>query len=304
MNKTWKKFTACTTAAITLALSVGSLSASAITPTITPNFGFEYSVYTERIAGTNQVKVTFHTTKNPGISGLGITFLCDSSCTPVSVDKSQTSMATGIGYDRKQGSKVYFTSSYGSADDSFNYDNLDVTVIYNVTGDSTQKHEFSVGLTGIFRYEKVDENTYRSIGELYTEKDPEYKELVNETSVSVGVSADKKALVGDLNGDKTINSLDVNCLQRVMSYATAGKYKVDNSSQITLSELNNAICDYPTLWSDMPGLICADIANTDGNNVINKNDSTELLNYIATIGASLTSKNAYIGKPVTVSIVM
>lgn len=42
MNKTWKKLTACTIAATTLALSVGSLSASAITPAITPNFGFEY----------------------------------------------------------------------------------------------------------------------------------------------------------------------------------------------------------------------------------------------------------------------
>lgn len=300
MSKIRKKLTACATAAVTLALSVGSLNASAITPTITPNFGLEYAVYTERVS-ENEVKLTFHVTKNPGINGLSVVFLCDDSCTPVASNVDTADLGGVIEHGSSAGSKAFYTCSYGDADFGRYTGKVNLSVTYKINGNISEKHDFNVGLTGISQFQKAG-NEYLLEGNFYTEKSKEYNELIHETPISSGTN--KNALVGDLNNDKTIDSFDVNCLQRITAYAEAGKYTAANPSQITLSELNNAICDYPTLWSDMPGLICADVANTDGNGVINKNDANELLSYIATIGASMTSKNVYIGKPITVSIVM
>lgn len=298
MKSVLKRMIACATATVTLALGVGSLGASALTPSITPNFGLEYAVYTERISGTNNIKVTFHITNNPGICGLEVVFLCDEYCKPIDKVSKQDGFSGSIGTNPSYGGQSYYIGAYGNIDYSNYTGDLDIIITYEVKANAPTTHEFKVGVSGIAQYQGSD----TPVGTIYSRNSEEFYNAAKDTLITVG--NDKQAFVGDLNNDKIINSLDVNCLQRVISYASANKYTTQNPAQITLSELNNAICDYPDLWSDMPGLICADVANTDGNNVINNNDYRELLDYAAKIGASLPSSNAYIGKPVTVSIVM
>lgn len=300
MKNALRKLTACATAAVTLALSIGSLSASAITPALVPNSKLDYSVYVEQVAGyTNRVRVTFHIVNNPGFYNISVLFQCDKDCTPIEKSAKWSNPGLpGVGVIEKPGSNasIEWANNENPSDKIDFKEDLDLSLEYNVSGSTSKAHEFKVG---VYDYTSYTEGI--NVSTIYGT--PEYIKAVNQTSIKVGEK--QSALVGDLDGDKNITSKDATCLQQILSFASNQKFVTENPAQITISELNNAICDYPTLWTtNMKGLICADVANVNGDNFITSADTTELLDYTARISAGLPTINQYINKYVTTTIVM
>lgn len=277
MKKLFSKLFASIITVVMLAVGVGAMSASAITPAIVPGSRFNYEVYAEKVSGySDRIKLEIVVTNNPGVSQLGIAVKHDSSCTLVSYEG--TSMCVG------EDENGVFLLTWLSGSSEYDGD-MWFEIIFDVPGMNAVTHEFSVCVT---RYISKAENLRQ-----FLESDSD----TSDASFQIGNTT---AIVGDLDGDKDIDPDDAYLVQVLLSD------KIGKSS-VSLTTLGDYLCKNKNDLGEFKGMvndqyICAAVADGNGDCNVTNMDSTAILNYYASHAVGSSTLYKYLGKAPVVAV--
>ncbi|WP_295216804.1 hypothetical protein [Ruminococcus sp.] len=278
MKKIISKFMASIIASSMLAVSVGTISASAITPSIVPGSEFDYEVSVEKVSGyTNRYKLSINSINNPGFCILGMSVTYDSNCVPLSYTKSPW-LNVGMGDE---------ISTIFMAAGSDNHYDFTVELNFTINGDAAADHEFEVG---VYRYKSDSENLNKG--------DESYKGVAVDAAFGI-----KEGMVGDLDGDDGIGLNDAYLVKTILSEVQAVSTTTAKLNAHLKDNRADLISGGKYLGLVNNAYISAAIADTNGDDIIDYDDSNEILLYYthASVGSSYASD--YLGKVPSVKIV-
>lgn len=278
MKKVFSKLLASIITVVMLAVSVGAMSASAITPAIVPGSKFNYEVTVEKVSGYSyRYKLSVNVTNNPGVKVICFGVEYDKNCRPIeSLNTHTPGLVIGSGETVSTVTMIN-GSEYNGA--------IGFELYFTVTGSAATNHEFSVGV-----YRFLSDTVDAGSG------------VVTTGDAAFGI---RDGMVGDLDAN---NSIDVDdaYLEKVLLNKL-------NKVSITVDALNAYLKDdenRETLISQgqFLGLInntyvSAAVADTDGNNKVDLEDSNEILTYYTHASVGSSYENAYIGRVPSVKIV-
>lgn len=293
----FKKMIASVIAVGTMATSIASLPAEAGSLITRPDSAFTYDLAVE---GTTdgQIKVTFYTTYNPGVSTLGIALKYDSDKLSFSkrvVDLDYAFVLTGnnVADNIEQGLAISITTTQlNSVGQQTDYmEPISISYYFNIKDDSigTEEYDFSAS---VYRYRSITENI--DFGSSITSVNVDD---INETNMGVISKEEYKRKIGDVIPNSIIEledaievlSLIALCkdteiypyIEQINTYLTSGfSSKLSNGDMLTW---NQRFKD--TLYAN--NVAFAEVADCDQNGLIEQKDADMLMEYYAQQSAAL-----------------
>lgn len=276
MKKIFSKLLASIITVVMLAVSVGAMSASAITPALVPGSKFDYEVYVEKVPGySDRINLVFAVTNNPGVSQLDIVVKHDSSCVPVSYE----GLAMYVGVDENGMTQITWFSGLNEW-----FGDMYFKITYDVPGMIAVTHDFSVCVT---RYVSLEEEVNKTLD---SESD------VSDATFKVGNTT---AIVGDLDGDKNVDADDAYLVQAILSKMGTSSIDLENLGYY-LYKNKSELIQYKGMVNNQ--YICAAVADGNGDNSVTNMDSTAILNYYANHSVGSSAVYKYIGKAPVVAV--
>ncbi|MDE6020630.1 MAG: hypothetical protein K2H01_06515 [Ruminococcus sp.] len=284
MNINIKKFTAGLTAIMIAAASMGAATADAYGIIDAPNSALEYELSASIISDT-QIAVTIEVTNNPGIKEIAFALRYSDNCTSdgkVRNVSDYVKVAVNNSYDRY----IYCGCGTKPGTDGDSYAPLILRFYFDVENAEAQSYQFS---SSVAAYHSITEGISfdKSINNY------SYEETVGTSWDGVGTTY----IIGDMNNNRVIEMSDATEIYKLAdickkNYCT-GVNTVNNYFIYNYME--------PINWrATFPNLVCANVADTDKNNFIEKADGDTVMNYYAEHGASLDVSNYYVGNEETI----
>lgn len=271
-----RRMVACIIATGVMVSSTGVTSAYAIGLPSAPASDFEYELSATPVSTSNstidQVKVTFQITNNPGFSHLGIAYIYDEDKCPV--------------VTREFSSEVYENSYFVYQHPAGNLENMEAIEFSPRIGDSDEIYEcFAVSMTFDIDKDADEWHEFSFAVVAYTskEEDISYNNLTANQTPEVSLQT-CPYIVGDMNDNEVIEISDASAVMTVCS----SYGDTSSSKSISVSDLNTLISDGQFINNaSLCEMRCAEVADADGNGVVQIADSEEILTFYSNHSSNL-----------------
>lgn len=251
--------------ALTIAASnVGMVSADAYGIVGAPNSAFEYNLYANVLSDT-RIQVVFEVVNNPGLTEMGVTLQYGENCTYTNMERTSfTYIPSPISINTEN--RTVFTG-VGST---------------NTQQDNTDLFQFRY----YFDVESVGETTYE-----FKIAISQYASLTEEINFSRIQNCDDlyetvegyPYILGDMNDSKGIEIADATLVMDAVSASQGTNLSVDTMNWYLENEIET-----PIKWREkFADLICAEVADANGDTFITKEDANDILQAYSNYGASL-----------------
>lgn len=238
----------------------------------------------KKVSGySNRYKLSVATTYNPGVTYLNWAVKYDDSCTLLSnlTDNSGNFIIINNDDDNVVGMSYTGTQDY----DGLMY----VDLYFRISGSTSIDHEFTVG---VYNYWSQTENK-KSNGSLLAS-------VANDAVFGV-----REGMVGDLDGDDGIDMDDAYLAKLILNKVNKTSISTNALNAYLKKPDNRAtlISQGQFLGLVNDAYVSAAVADADGNNVIDLEDSVEITSYYTHASVGSTYLSDYLGKAPTVKVV-
>ncbi len=262
------------------AVNVGAISADAYGIIDAPNSELEYEL-SARIVSNTRIEVALEVTNNPGFNNIAFALRYSDNCTPAGVVQGNQDFlhASQANTECKY---VFCGSGTISGEDCDS--RYVLTFRFDVANAETAICEFS---SSVIEYNSKTENIS------FNKTSDGVENFSFESSVgTVWDGEGTKYTIGDMDNDGIIEISDATAIYNMA--------KVCNDNLCTsVSTINGCLLYGIPLLVDLkalyPNLLCAEVADADGNDYIQEADGDEVMNYYAQKGASLDVSSYIVG---------